>query len=176
MEIGTFPSPNGVSLVNREVVFCDACGVQLQTGSRFCGFCGKAFGLSAVPRGADGRLSRHLQLLTLLWFAISAFHLIGGIVLLVLVNTLFRDMAQLPVFVQAILSTAEGWLLLKPLVGFAAGWGLLERERWARPLTLVLGFIELVHVPFGTALGIYTLWVLLAPNAEREYQELARAA
>jgi len=114
--------------------------------------------------------------LALLWLAISALHLIGGIVLLVLVNTLFRDMAQLPVFVQAILSTAGGWLLLKALVGFAAGWGLLQRERWARPLTLVLGFIELLHIPFGTALGIYTLWVLLAPNAEREYQELARAA
>lgn len=157
-------------------MFCDACGAQLQTGQRFCGSCGKAFGISVIPRGADGRLSRHIQLLALLWFAVSVFHLIGGVVLLVLVNTLFRDMTQLPAFVQAILSTVAGWLLIKAFVGFAAGCGLLQRERWARPLALVLGFIELVHVPFGTALGIYTLWVLLAPNAEQEYEELARAA
>jgi hypothetical protein len=112
----------------------------------------------------------------LLWFAVSVFHLIGGVVLLVLVNTLFRDMVQLPGFVPPILSVVGGWLLVKALAGLAAGWGLLQRERWARPLALVLGFIELLHVPFGTTLGIYTLWVLLAPNAEQQYDELARAA
>ena len=152
-------------------MFCDACGAQLQAGQRFCGSCGKALG---TPRSADGRLSRHLQLLALLWFAVSVFHLIGGVVLLVLVNTLFRSMVQLPDFVPPILSIVGGWLLVKALAGLAAGWGLWLRERWARPLALVLGFIELVHVPFGTALGIYTLWVLLAPNAEQQYDELAR--
>lgn len=157
-------------------MFCDSCGAQLETGQRFCGSCGKAFGVSVVPRGTNGRVSRHIQLLALLWLAVSVFHAIGGVVLLVLVNTLFRDIAQVPEFVHAILHTVGIWLLIKALAGFAAGWGLLQREPWARPLTLVLGFVELFHVPFGTALGIYTLWVLLAPNAEKEYEELARAA
>lgn len=157
-------------------MFCDACGAQLQSGQRFCGSCGKAFGLSAVPPGTGGRVSRHLQILAVLWFVISAFHLIGGITLLVLVNTVFRYAAELPTFVPPILSAVGAWLLLKALVGFAAGWGLLQRRPWARPLALVLGFIELLHMPFGTALGIYTIWVLLAANAAREYEELARTS
>jgi len=74
------------------------------------------------------------------------------------------------------MSTLGVWLFLKAIAGFAAGWGLLQREPWARTLTLVLGFLELLHVPFGTALGIYTIWVLLSPQAEQEYRQLARAA
>jgi len=51
--------------------------------------------------------------------------------------------------------------------------GLLEREPWARTLALVLGFLSLFKVPVGTALGIYTLWVLLPAQSEQEYRRLA---
>jgi hypothetical protein len=75
------------------------------------------------------------------------------------------------------LLSALGLLLLfKALAGFAAGWGLLQRESWARPLTLVLGFISLIDFPIGTALGIYTIWVLLSSGADEEYGQLSRAA
>jgi len=30
-----------------------------------------------------------------------------------------------------------------------------------RPLVLVVGILELFNIPIGTAVGIYTLWVLL---------------
>ncbi len=53
-------------------------------------------------------------------------------------------------------------------------WGLFERERWARMLGLALGFLALVRFPLGTALGIYTLWVLLPQESGAEYDRLAR--
>jgi hypothetical protein len=34
----------------------------------------------------------------------------------------------------------------------------------------------MVHMPFGTILGIYTLWVLLPAASEQEYRSVARAA
>ncbi len=64
-------------------------------------------------------------------------------------------------------------MLLKSACGVLAGWGLLRREPWARPLAIVLGFLSLIHVLFGTALGIYTLVVLLPAEAQREYDSLA---
>ncbi|PYX36978.1 MAG: hypothetical protein DMG75_08590 [Acidobacteria bacterium] len=68
------------------------------------------------------------------------------------------------------------FVLAKAGLGFVAGWGLLERQTWARILCLVLGFISLFNIPLGTALGIYTLWVLLPADSEREYQAHAQAA
>src|SRR5437870_5143834 len=60
--------------------------------------------------------------------------------------------------------------------GICVGWGLLQRQPWARTVAIVLGILALFHPPFGTALGIYTLWVLLAAESRGEYDHLARAA
>lgn len=163
-------------------MFCDRCGAQLQPEQRFCGSCGKPVGVSAVPQAPAGRVGRHLQVLAVLWLAASALNLIGGVMLFVLANTLFGHMGhmgvprEIPNFLHPLLSVIGGLILIKALVGFAAGWGLLEREPWARPLTLVLGFVSLLNIPLGTALGIYTIWVLLSPAAGEEYRRLAPAA
>jgi len=36
----------------------------------------------------------------------------------------------------------------------------------------VLAFISLFNVPFGTAVGVYTFWVLLPGQAQQEYDAL----
>jgi hypothetical protein len=56
------------------------------------------------------------------------------------------------------------------------GWGLIQREPWARTAAIVVGVLALLHPPFGTLLGIYTLWVLLSRGADLEYRAVARAA
>ena len=68
------------------------------------------------------------------------------------------------------------FVLAKAAAGFVAGWGLLNREPWGRVLALVLGFLALIHVPFGTALGVYTLWVLLPAHSEEEYAKYQAAS
>ena len=43
--------------------------------------------------------------------------------------------------------------------------------------TGAISFVSLfTNIPFGTALGIYTLWVLLPAEAEQEYNQESRAA
>jgi hypothetical protein len=126
-----------------------------------------------------GRVQVHVHLLGIVWLAISAFNTIGGVVLFILANTLFArarhyGAPESPVaFLHPLLSVIAIFILAKAACGFIAGWGLLQREPWARILTLVLGFIALFNVPFGTAVGVYTLWVLLPAQSEQEYQALA---
>jgi len=43
-------------------------------------------------------------------------------------------------------------------------------------LAIVFGAISLIDIPFGTAIGIYTLWVLLPAESEQEYRTMSRAA
>ena len=47
------------------------------------------------------------------------------------------------------------------LPGIIGGFYLLQRKDWARILLIVVSILELLNFPFGTALGIYTLWVLM---------------
>jgi hypothetical protein len=77
---------------------------------------------------------------------------------------------------QPLLSFIGILILVKAAAGFVAGYGLLQREAWARILALILGFLSLFNVPFGTALGVYTLWVLLPATSDEEYRALPRAA
>jgi hypothetical protein len=49
----------------------------------------------------------------------------------------------------------------------AAGRGLRRREPWARPTGLLLSLINLLIVPFGTALGVYGFWVLLRERSRQ---------
>jgi hypothetical protein len=70
----------------------------------------------------------------------------------------------------SILGSCVGVLLLAvSLPGLLGGIFLMKRRRWARILVLVLGFLSLFAVPIGTALGVYTIWVLLKPEADEYF-------
>jgi hypothetical protein len=47
------------------------------------------------------------------------------------------------------------------VIHVAVGVPLRRRQPWARLVALMLGSVDLVLLPYGTALGVYALWVLL---------------
>jgi len=165
-------------------MFCDKCGTPIQPDQRFCGKCGKDFAggpVYAFPRAS--RVAQHIRLLGILWIALSALNAVVGLVLLILANTVFLHLHEMgappdvPVgFLHSFFGTIGTVVLLKSAAGFLAGWGLLQREPWARMLTIVLAFLALFHIPLGTALGIYSLWVLLPAASDAEYAEQTRRA
>lgn len=157
-------------------MFCDRCGTQLQDGQSFCTRCGKSFGtVPMMPQ--QGRIAGHVRLLGIFWVALSAFRLIPALVLLFISQPeLHIFPPDVPEFVPVLLRTIGLLLLASGAGGIAAGWGLLQRQSWARMLAIVLGCISLFDMPFGTALGIYTLWVLLPAKSEEEYRQIAQAA
>jgi hypothetical protein len=161
-------------------VWCDRTG-----GQAFCGKCGKQIiGSITVAQPRPGRVEAHVQLLAILWLAISAFSTVGGVVLLILGNALFphlHEMQGVPRdvpagFLSALFSTLGIFVLAKAACGFIAGWGLMKHESWARVVTLVLAFITLfTNIPLGTALGVYMMWVLLPSQSQQEYDAMVAA-
>ena len=67
-------------------------------------------------------------------------------------------------------------LFLFSVPNLIAAWGLFRFQPWARILAIILGCLHLFSFPFGTALGVYTLWVLLPSESEEEYRRIARTA
>ena len=53
------------------------------------------------------------------------------------------------------------FLIAISLPGIIAGLGLLKYRPWARILAIIVGALHLLSFPFGTALGVYALVVLL---------------
>ena len=54
-----------------------------------------------------------------------------------------------------------GFLLILSAPALIGGWGLIKGKSWSRVLMIVISALHLLSFPFGTALGIYGLWVLL---------------
>lgn len=65
-------------------------------------------------------------------------------------------------------------VLLLSLPAVIAGFGLLSFQPWARILTIVLSALNLLNVPIGTALGAYSLWVMLNTATEALFRRGAR--
>src|SRR5579872_2140636 len=156
-------------------MFCDACGTQFQAGQRVCAACGKMLsGFGSTPAGADGRVSRHVQLVGILTIVGASIGLTWGLTFVHLWRVPMhwgghRVFAMFPF-------SFGGWIVTCAVLGLIGGVGLLQRQPWARTLALVMNGLALVYVPFGTALGIYAPWVLLPMESAREYRQMARAA
>ena len=162
-------------------MFCDACGAQVQPDQKFCANCGKAFatapGAYTVPPPVvpENRLRRHIHILSILWIVYAGLQFLAGGVLFSFSHMVWPGFRppEFPEgmhgFVGRIIGMLSVLILAKGLAGLIAAFGLIQRQPWARILTLVVGFLSLLNLPFGTALGIYTIWVLLARDADREY-------
>jgi len=51
-----------------------------------------------------------------------------------------------------------------------AGIGLLMRKEWGRIVAIVVGMISLIDIPLGTALGAYTIWVLMDAEGRQVFE------
>src|SRR3954453_12156910 len=61
---------------------------------------------------------------------------------------------------------AAAFFVLLGLPSIIGGWGLLKLRPWALVFMLVVSGFHLLHVPLGTALGIYGFWTLLSDESK----------
>jgi hypothetical protein len=134
-------------------------------------------------RGAAPRVAEHYRLLGILTTVYSGLVAFTGLCILIVSRVVLEFIlanahgsTPPPAFIGPFISFI-GWIILaKGVLGLAAGIGLINRSPWARTLTLIFGFLSLINIPLGTALGIYAIWVLLSTNAEKDYEQLSYAA
>lgn len=115
-----------------------------------------------------GTLESHITILGALYIAFSALGVLLalGLSLAIIGGGILSGDAEARTITGLVGSCLGGLLLVISLPGLLGGIYLLRRRRWARILVLVLGFVNLLNVPIGTALGVYTIWALLQPDAD----------
>ena len=120
-------------------------------------------------------MATHIKVIGILHIVMGGFGLFVGLGLLILFGGIAGflsasshssdDLLAIPILgvVGTIIFVMAAVLSLPSIV---AGVGLLQFRPWARMLTIVLSVLHMINVPFGTALGVYGLWALLAPGTE----------
>lgn len=121
-------------------------------------------------------MTTHLKVLGVLYIVLSAFGLLAALFLglafgavtgIVGMNADAHDAAIALPLIGLAGSALVAFLVLVSLPGIIAGVGILRLRPWGRILGIVVAALNLIHIPIGTAVGIYGLWVLLNGETER---------
>lgn len=170
-------------------MYCSGCGQVLSLGQGFCPQCGRPATpppLSTAP-GKGFQLQSYagkIQALSIVWFIYAALSLLLGVAGLTFAHAFFSHFGMWGHGPWADGSMPPGWfapaifhliwiaLLARSALALAAGWGLMERAPWGRIVAIVAAFLSLLKFPIGTALGIWTLVVLLGDRNSTLYEQL----
>ena len=118
-------------------------------------------------------MRQHIDILGWLYIAMGALGILTGFIVFAVLGgagLLSRDAGT------AALTAGIGFFVallvaVLSVPNIICGWGLLKRKSWSRVLAIVLGCLHLLSFPFGTAIGIYSLWSLTQPEAQRILSE-----
>jgi hypothetical protein len=97
--------------------------------------------------------------------ALVVFAVFGGIATMIGASGSSDALPAIPI-VGGIAGIICLFLLAIALPGILAGIGLLKFRPWGRILGIIVSAVDLLHFPFGTALGVYGLWALLSHEGE----------
>jgi hypothetical protein len=127
-------------------------------------------------------MAQHVKILGVLHIIYAGLVILAGVIVLLVMGGIaglvgVSDHSQDSLTAIPILAAIGGFvfvlLLVLSLPGLIGGFALMQYKPWARILVIVLSALELLSIPFGTALGIYGFWVLLNPETERLFQARA---
>ncbi len=169
-------------------MYCSGCGQALAPGQPFCPNCGRPVApvAPAVP-GLQFQVETYagkVKALSIVWFIYAGFCLMTGVLGLVFAHAFLSGgfpwmrgpWTQGPFppgwIFPAVLHFAWVFLIIRVGLAVVAAWGLLERSQWGRVVAIVAAILSLLRFPFGTALGIWTLVVLLGYRNSTLYEQL----
>jgi hypothetical protein len=170
-------------------MYCSGCGQPLAAGQPVCAQCGRP-AVASVPQvpGFAFEVQNYagkIRALSVVWGIYAAFALVSGIAGL----TFFHAFVSHQIgpfghgpwgdwsfpdqwFGHALFGFIWIALLTRTAMAVFVAWGLRERASWARIVAIIVAFLSLLKFPFGTALGIWTLVVLLGYRNATLYDQL----
>jgi hypothetical protein len=125
----------------------------------------------------DSDIHQHVTILGWVYIIGNALLLmIAGFVFVLLTSVGLAVPDPVARSILPVVGPAVGLLLAAlALPGLAAGYGLVTRKPWARVLAIVVGILGLLNFPIGTAIGLYSLWVLFPARAADYFDTPATA-
>ena len=108
-------------------------------------------------------MEKHITIVAVLNIVFGIIGMIVGIITLAAISgggLISRDPTAMRI--TGIVGPAVGFFFfLTSMPEVIGGIGLLKRRGWAKILVMILAILGLLEIPIGTAVGIYTIWVLL---------------
>ena len=111
-------------------------------------------------------MEKHINVVAALHIGLSIFTMLMVILTYSFMKLIvgFVDEPEGQMVITIIGKVVAAFLSLLSIPGLIAGLGLYKRKEWARILALIISVIAIFNFPFGTAIGIYSIWALIQPE------------
>lgn len=119
-------------------------------------------------------MSKHVTVVGAIQIGFSVIGLMGAVAIFVALSFARgfvgdEDAGQIVLkFLSISLPVLVGFLASAGLIG---GIGVLLHKNWARYLVIVVSAIGCLNIPFGTAKGVYSIWVLIQDDTVRMFNQ-----
>lgn len=118
----------------------------------------------------ESTMKKHVTLVAALQIGFSAMGIIGATILFFVFSfagSFVPDMGVEGSILKFFGTFLPSLLILGSILGLVGGIGLLNMQRWARILVMIMAAIGCFVFPVGTIVGVYSLWVLLQDETTR---------
>jgi membrane protein insertase Oxa1/YidC/SpoIIIJ len=133
------------------------------------------------------RVHRHLQTLGILWCVFGVLRVVSGLIgaffLRAFTTHRFGDDSWMfgghwhgpftPMWMGSLWPLIVVATVFSAALALVVAYSLMTRRPWGRILAVIAAILVLLKFPLGTALGIYTLWVLAPGASGLEYDAIA---
>jgi hypothetical protein len=111
----------------------------------------------------ENRMQKHLTVVAALQVGFSIFGIIAGFLLYAILMSVtgFVEEEEGVYIMTLIAKYGMLFLLIISIPGLIGGIGLFLKQTWARYLVLVISVFDLLNIPIGTAIAVYSIWVLV---------------
>ena len=165
-------------------MYCSGCGNALAPGQGFCGQCGRPSAAVVPPvPGLQFQLQAYsgkIRVLAIFWFIYAGLSLLMGFAGLAFLHGFLSGAfnqwmhGPMPPMFMGHFLLQFAWIFIVTRVALAAcaGWGLMQHAQWGRMVAIVAAILSLLKFPFGTAIGVWTLVMLLGYRNGTLYEQL----
>ena len=110
-------------------------------------------------------MQKHITIVGALHIGYAAWGILWAVIIfMVMIGLGFVTIVgdeSAPNILAAVGCMVPGFLVLLSVPGIVGGIGVLRLKSWGRYMVLVLSVLALLSIPIGTAIGVYSIWVLV---------------
>lgn len=171
-------------------MYCSGCGFGLAPGQPICPQCGRPVVMVAPPPvpafqfELAGYASK-MRALSTVWFIYGGLGLVFSFVFMAFGGSWFSahngwwmhgPWGHGPFFWfgPGMLHFVWAFLVARTVLALMAGYGLLKRAPWGRMVAIVAAFFSILRFPFGTALAVWTLIMLIGFRNSTLYAQISQ--